>query len=208
MPKVAVYKMDGTKAGEINLSDEVFGIEPNVAVMHQVVKAQLANSRQGTKSTLTRAEVSGGGIKPYRQKGTGRARQGSIRSPQFRHGGVVFAPKPRDFRQDVNKKVRQLAIRSALSSKVKDGAIVVLEDLAFEKPRTKEMITLMGNLKLDRKALFVLGGKNENVVLAARNIPGVKMLPADTLNVADILEHDSFVATREAVKAIEEVYSK
>ncbi|MDP2892153.1 MAG: 50S ribosomal protein L4 [Bacillota bacterium] len=208
MPKVAVYKMDGTKAGEINLSDEVFGIEPNVAVMHQVVKAQLANSRQGTKSTLTRAEVSGGGIKPYRQKGTGRARQGSIRSPQFRHGGVVFAPKPRDFRQDVNKKVRQLAIRSALSSKVKDGAIVVLEDLAFEKPRTKEMITLMGNLKLDRKALFVLGGKNENVVLAARNIPGIKMLPADTLNVADILEHDSFVATREAVKAIEEVYSK
>ena len=208
MPKVAVYKMDGTKAGEINLSDEVFGIEPNVAVMHQVVKAQLANSRQGTKSTLTRAEVSGGGIKPYRQKGTGRARQGSIRSPQFRHGGVVFAPKPRDFRQDVNKKVRQLAIRSALSSKVKDGAIMVLEDLAFEKPRTKEMVRLMGNLKLDRKALFVLGEKNENVVLAARNIPGVKMLPADTLNVADILEYDSFVATKEAVKAIEEVYSK
>jgi large subunit ribosomal protein L4 len=208
MPKVAVYKMDGSKTGEIALSEEVFGIEPNVAAMHQVVKAQLANKRQGTKSTLTRAEVSGGGIKPYRQKGTGRARQGSIRSPQFRHGGVVFAPKPRDMHQDVNKKVRQLAIRSALSSKVKDGTLMVLEDLNLEMPKTKEMVKVLGNLNLTTKALFVMLEKNENAVRASRNLPGIKMLPADTLNVADILAHDHFIATKDAVKAIEEVYSK
>ena len=208
MPKVAMYKMDGTQAGEIELSDAVFGIEPNNAAMHQIVKAQLANKRQGTKCTLTRAEVSGGGIKPYRQKGTGRARQGSIRSPQFRHGGVVFAPKPRDFRQDVNKKVRQLAIRSALSAKVIDGSLVVLESLSFDAPKTKDMIKLIQNLKIDSKALIVMQGKDENVVLAARNIPGLKTLPADTLNVLDIIHHDKFVTTKDAVKAIEEVYSR
>ncbi len=208
MPKVAVYKMDGTPAGEMELSEAVFGIEPNTAAMHQIVKAQLANQRQGTKSTLTRAEVSGGGIKPYRQKGTGRARQGSIRSPQFRHGGVVFAPKPRDFRQDANKKVRQLAIRSALSAKVKDGSLVVLDSLNFDAPKTKDMVKLIQNLKIDNKALFVMQGKDENVVLAARNIPGIKTLPADTLNVLDIIHHDKFVATKDAVKAIEEVYSR
>lgn len=208
MPKVAMYKMDGTQAGEIELSDAVFGIEPNIAAMHQIVKAQLANKRQGTKCTLTRAEVSGGGIKPYRQKGTGRARQGSIRSPQFRHGGVVFAPKPRDFRQDVNKKVRQLAIRSALSSKVMDGSLVVLESLSFDAPKTKDMVKLIQNLKIDSKALIVMQSKDENVVLASRNIPGIKTLPADTLNVLDIIHHDKFVTTKDAVKAIEEVYSR
>lgn len=208
MPKVAVYNIDGTQSGEIVLKDEIFGIEPNTAAMHQVVKAQLANKRQGTQSALTRSEVSGGGIKPWRQKGTGRARQGSTRSPQWRHGGVVFAPKPRSYRQDVNKKVRRLAMRSALSAKVQDNDLIVLSDLTFEQPRTKNMTAVLSALNATGKALVVLAAANENVELSARNIPGVKTIQPGTLNVLDVINYDKFIITEQAVQQVEEVLSK
>ena len=192
----------------MELDEAVFGIQPNEAAMHQVIKAQLANKRQGTQSALTRAEVSGGGIKPWRQKGTGRARQGSTRSPQWRHGGVVFAPKPRDYHQDVNKKVRRLAMRSALSSKVAENKLVVVDALSMEQPRTKDMLACLTALKADKKTLIVMEGVNTNVALSARNLPGVKMAIPGTINVLDVVNYDTVVATKAAVEMVQEVYAK
>ena len=206
MPKVSVYKTDGTESGKIELKNEVFGIEVNEAVMHQVVVAQLANKRQGTQSALTRAEVSGGGIKPWRQKGTGRARAGSSRSPVWRKGGMVFAVKPRDYSQKVNKKVRKLAIQSALSMKVADKNIIVLEDLALEAPKTKLMAGILKNFDAT-KALVVTAGKDASVVRASGNIQGVKTLPADSVNVYDLLNYDKLVITKDAVRKVEEVFA-
>ena len=206
MPNVSVYKTDGTQAGTIELSDAVFGIEINETVMHDAVVAHLANKRQGTQSALTRSEVRGGGIKPFRQKGTGRARQGTIRAPQMTHGGIVFAPKPRDYSMKLNKKVRALAMCSALSQKVQDESLIVLEDLKMTAPKTKEMAAILKNLKAE-KALIVTNGKDEDVVRAAANIQGVKTTPAATLSVYDILKYDKFIVTKDAVKAIEEVYA-
>lgn len=208
MPKVDIYNMAGSAVGTMELDEAVFGIQPNEAAMHQVIKAQLANKRQGTQSALTRAEVSGGGIKPWRQKGTGRARQGSTRSPQWRHGGVVFAPKPRDYHQDVNKKVRRLAMRSALSGKVAENKLVVVDALSMEKPRTKDMLACLTALKADKKTLLVLEGVNTNVALSARNLPGVKMAIPGTLNVLDLVNYDTVVATKAAVEMVQEVYAK
>lgn len=206
MPKVALYSMDGTAVGDIDLSDDIFGVEVNHHVMHQVVKMQLANKRQGTQSALTRAEVRGGGAKPWRQKGTGRARHGSIRSPIWRKGGVVFAPKPRSYRYSLPKKVRRLAMKSALSSKVNEEAILVLDSLELKEAKTKEMAKVLDNFNINKKALIVLEGKNETVERAARNIPGVKLSYVNTLNVLDILNYDNFVITQDAVKKVEEVY--
>ncbi|MBC5648577.1 50S ribosomal protein L4 [Christensenella tenuis] len=206
MPNVSVYKTDGKEAGKIELKDEVFGVEINKSVMHDAVVAHLANRRQGTQSALTRSEVRGGGIKPFRQKGTGRARQGTIRAPQMTHGGVVFAPKPRDYSMKLNKKVRALAMCCALSQKVLDEDIIVMEDLKMKAPKTKEMAAILKNLKAE-KALIVTSGKDEDVVRAAANIQGVKTMPAATLSVYDILKYDKFIVTKDAVKAIEEVYA-
>lgn len=207
MPKVALYNTEGATVGEIELKDEIFGVEINEALLHQVVKVQLANKRQGTQSALTRAEVRGGGAKPWRQKGTGRARHGSIRSPIWIKGGVVFAPKPRDYRMSMPKKMKRLAMKSALSSKVVDDNIIVLESLELSQPKTKEMANILKNLNVDRKALLVLPGKNEAVERAARNIPGVKLAFVNTLNVLDILNYDKFIITKDAVQKVEEVYA-
>ena len=206
MPSVALYNIAGQEIGTVKLSDEIFAQEVNQAALHTVVRAYLANQRQGTQSALTRAEVSGGGIKPWRQKGTGRARQGSTRSPQWRHGGVVFAPKPRDYRVSVNKKVKRLAMKSALSSKVNDGSLVVFDALELAAPKTKEMIKVLANVKAGKKALIVMAEKDENVVKSAANIPGVRTALVGTMNVYEIVNHDSFIVTQEAVKKIEEVY--
>lgn len=206
MPTVSLYNMDGTVAGKVELSDEVFGVPVNEAVMHQVVVAHLANKRQGTQSALTRAEVSGGGIKPWRQKGTGRARQGSIRSPQWTKGGIVFAPKPRDYSKDVNKKVRRLAIKSALSLKVKEEKIIVLSDLSIPEAKTKEMVKVLNNLKAG-KALVVLGNVDEKVIRACSNIPNIKTEQANMLNAYDVLNYDQFIITQDAVKKVEEVFA-
>ena len=207
MPKVDIYKTDGSKTGkQANLADAVFGVEINETVIHEAVVAHLANLRQGTQSALTRSEVSGGGIKPFRQKGTGRARQGSSRAPQYYHGGVVFAPKPRDYHVKMNKKARKLAICSALSMKVRDNDIIVLEDLACE-PKTKEMVKILENLKVDNKALIVMNEKDENVVRAANNLQGIKTIIAGTLNVYDIVNYDKFIVTKSAAEAIAEVYA-
>lgn len=207
MPKVALYNIAGEQVGDIELKDEIFGVEINVEAMHQVVKMLLANRRQGTQSALTRAEVRGGGIKPWRQKGIGRARHGSIRSPQWTHGGVVFAPKPRSYRYTVPKKIRRLAMKSALTSKVNENNIIVLDDLNFEIPKTKQVVNMLKNLKVDTKALIVLPEKNENVEKSARNIPGVKTSLVNTLNVYDILKYDKFIITKSAVEKVEEVYA-
>ena len=206
MPKVAVYDITGKAVGEIELSDNIFGQEVNANVLHEVVKAYLANQRQGTQSALTRAEVSGGGIKPWRQKGTGRARQGSTRSPQWRHGGVVFAPKPRDYTIRVNKKVKRLAMKSALSSKVLDTDLIVFNELNLAAAKTKEMVKTLEAVKAD-KALIVLPESNETVERAARNIPGVKTTLVGTLNVYEILKYRKLILTEASVKKIEEVYS-
>ncbi len=206
MPNVSVFKTDGKEAGTIQLKDEVFGVEINKTVMHDAVVAHLANKRQGTQSALTRSEVRGGGIKPFRQKGTGRARQGTIRAPQMTHGGIVFAPKPRDYSMKLNKKVRTLAICSALSQKVADQDIIVMEDLKMKAPKTKEMAAILKNLKAG-KALIVTNGKDDEVVRAAANLQGVKTTMAQTLSVYDILRYDKFIVTKDAVKAIEEVYA-
>ena len=205
MPKVAVYDITGKAVGEIELSDNIFGQEVNANVLHEVVKAYLANQRQGTQSALTRAEVSGGGIKPWRQKGTGRARQGSTRSPQWRHGGVVFAPKPRDYTIRVNKKVKRLAMKSALSSKVLDTDLIVFNELNLAAAKTKEMVKTLEAVKAD-KALIVLPESNETVERAARNIPGVKTTLVGTLNVYEILKFRKLILTEASVKKIEEVY--
>ena len=205
MPKTTVYVMTGKSVGEMELSDEIFGQEVNANVLHEVVRAYLANQRQGTQSALTRAEVSGGGIKPWRQKGTGRARQGSTRSPQWRHGGVVFAPKPRDYTLRVNRKVKRIAMKSALSGKVQDSELIVLKDLDLQDAKTKEMVKVLDAVKAE-KALIVLPESNESVERAARNIEGVKTALVGTLNVYEILKHKSLVLTEASVKKIEEVY--
>jgi len=207
MPKVALYNTNGASVGEIDLKDEVFGVEMNEAVVHAVVKMQLANKRQGTQSALTRAEVSGGGIKPWRQKGTGRARHGSIRSPIWTKGGVVFAPKPRDYRYTLPKKIRRLAMKCALSSKVAENQIRVLESLELSQPKTKEMAGILKNLNANKKVLLVLPEKNETIERAARNIEGLKLAFVNTLNVLDILNYDMFVITKDAVERVEEVYA-
>ena len=206
MPNVAVYDRLAKKVGEIELSEKVFGVEINKEVMHQVVVAQLANKRQGTQSAKTRAEVRGGGIKPWRQKGTGRARQGSIRAPQWVKGGIVFAPKPRDYSQVVNKKVRALAIKSALTSKVADNNIFVVEGLELAAPKTKEMVKTVEAFEA-KKMLIVTADVNENVYKSARNIPGVQVIPVNNINVYDILRYEKFMITKDAVAKIEEVYA-
>ena len=206
MPQVDVYNLQGKQVGSVELSETVFGLEPHQSAMHQVIVAQLANRRQGTQSALTRTEVSGGGKKPWRQKGTGRARQGSTRAPQWRHGGVVFAPKPRDYSQKVNKKVRRLALLSALSSKVIDKQMFVLEDMSLQG-KTSELTAALKAMGVKGKALIVTLGVDNNVRRAAGNIPGVYAAQVNTLNVYDIMNYDSFVITKEAVAKVEEVYA-
>ncbi len=208
MPKVPLYNMDGNQVGEIELSDEVFGIEPNQAVMYQVVKMQLANRRVGTASTKTRGEVRGGGRKPYRQKGTGRARAGSIRSPLWRKGGVVFGPQPRDYSYTLPKKIRRLALKSALSSKVRGQDMIVMDELALEAPKTKRMVEILNALQVNKKALIVTADGDVNVYKSARNIPGVKPVRADFMSVYDILNHDKLVITKDAVAKVEEVLAR
>ena len=205
MPQVAVYDISGKTIGEIELSENTFGQPVNAAVMHEVVKAYLANQRQGTQSALTRSEVSGGGIKPWRQKGTGRARQGCTRSPQWRHGGVVFAPKPRDYTIRVNKKAKRVAMKSALSSKVLDQDVIVFDALNIEAPKTKEMVKVLNAVDV-KKALIVLAGPDDTVERAARNIPGVKTTLVGTLNVYEILKYQKLILTKESAQKIEEVY--
>ncbi len=207
MPTVSVYNMQGQSVGTIELSDAVFGVEVNAHAVHEVVVAQLANRRQGTQSALTRTEVSGGGKKPWRQKGTGRARQGSTRSPQWRHGGVVFAPKPRDYRITVNKKVRRLAMKSALTDKVLSSSFIVVDTLELAAPKTREMAAILKNLGADKKTLVVTEAVNSDVVRASGNIPTVKTTQVGTLNVYDIVNADKAIVTRQAVAQIEEVYA-
>ncbi|NBJ88965.1 50S ribosomal protein L4 [Acutalibacter sp. 1XD8-36] len=207
MAEVAVLNMQGREVGRQELSDSVFGIEPNVPVMNDMVKNYLANQRQGTQSALTRSEVSGGGRKPWRQKGTGRARQGSTRSPQWTHGGIVFAPKPRDYSYTLNKKVRRLAMKSALSSKVQDGEMIVIDKIALEGFKTKEIAAMLKAVGSERKALIVLDSVDEKVIKSAGNIPGVKTAQVNTLNVYDILNADKFIVVQGAVQKIEEVYA-
>ncbi|MGI6728553.1 MAG: 50S ribosomal protein L4 [Anaerovoracaceae bacterium] len=207
MTQVTMLKMDGTEAGKIELKDEIFGIDVNEYAIHEVVKNYLANQRQGTQSAKNRGEVRGGGRKPFRQKGTGRARQGSTTSPNHVGGGVAFAPKPRDYRYTLPKKTRRLAMKSALSSKVGEKEIIVLETLKMEQPRTKEMIKMLENIKAARKALIITDIKDENVIKSANNIPGVKTTMVGEMNVYDIINHTSLIVTKDAVNRIEEVYS-
>ena len=207
MAEVAVLNMQGKEVGRQQLSDAVFGIEPNVPVMNDMVKNYLANQRQGTQSALTRSEVSGGGRKPWRQKGTGRARLGSTRAPQWTHGGVVFAPKPRDYRYALNKKVRRLAMKSALSSKVQDGEMIVIDKIALEGFKTKDIAAILKAVGSEKKALIVLDSVDEKVIKSAGNIPGVKTAQVNTLNVYDILGADKFIVVQGAVQKIEEVYA-
>ena len=208
MPKVAVYNTEGKQVGEIYLKEEIFGAEVNQPLLHQAVQVYLANQRQGTQSTKTRAEVRSGGRKPWRQKGTGRARQGSIRSPQWTGGGVVFAPKPRDYSQRLPKKMRRQAMLSALSSKAANNEIMVLDSLVMDQPKTAFISAMLKNLNVDKKALIVVKGGDEVVAKSARNIPGVKTAFAGSLNVYDILKYDTFLITRDAVQEVEEVYGK
>lgn len=207
MPKVSLYNVSGEQVGDIELNDSIFGIEVNQHVLYEVVKNQLANKRQGTQSTKTRSEVRGGGRKPWNQKGTGRARQGSIRAPQWKGGGVVFAPKPRDHSYKLPKKVRRLAMKSALSAKVSSEEILVLDNLNLDSPRTKDIVKMLKDNNSTKKALIVMVDKNENVVRSANNIQGVETTLVSTLNVYDILRHDLFIITQEAVKKVEEVYA-
>jgi large subunit ribosomal protein L4 len=207
MPKAAVLNMAGESVGEIELSESIFGIEPNKAVLHAAVVNYLANQRQGTQSTLTRTEVSGGGRKPWKQKGTGHARQGSIRAPQWRHGGVALGPKPRDYSYTINRKVKRLAIKSALSSKVQENELIVLDSLSLEEYKTKAVINVLNAIKSGKKVLIVMPVADEKVVFSARNIPGVKTTFVGSLNVYDILDCDTFVVLKDAVTAIEEVYA-
>lgn len=208
MPDVKVLNMNGEEVGKISLSEAVFGVEPNTVAMHAAVINYLANRRHGTQSTKTRTEVSGGGRKPWRQKGTGHARQGSTRSPQWVHGGVALGPKPRKYRFTLNKKVRRLALVSALSSKVAAEEMIVLDTLELNEIKTKAMVKTLKNIGAEGKALVVMPEVNVNVVKSANNIPGVKTTITNALNVYDILNYDKFVATKEAVEKIEEVYSK
>ena len=208
MPNVAVFNMAGEKVSELALNDSVFAVEPNTSVMHMAVINYLANQRQGTQSTLTRAEVSGGGKKPWRQKGTGRARQGSTRAPQWYHGGIALGPKPRSYNFTINRKVRQLAIKSALSSKVLANELVVLDSLTLAAIKTKEIVKILAALKAGKKALIVLPEKDDVVYRSARNIAGVKVAPANCINTYDILNCDTLILVKDAVAKIEEVYAK
>ena len=208
MPNLKVLDMAGKEVGNISLSDGVFGIEPNAAVLHAAVRAYLMNQRQGTQSTLTRTEVSGGGKKPWRQKGTGRARQGSTRAPQWTHGGIVFAPKPRSYRVTSNKKVRRLALKSALSSKVADGEMVVINDIKADDYKTKVMAKMLSAVGVTGKALVVLADGDEKVAASLRNIEGVKIALPGTINTYDILNCGKFVVAEAAARKIEEVYAQ
>ncbi|AVD54790.1 50S ribosomal protein L4 [Heyndrickxia coagulans] len=205
MPKVALYNQNGSQVGEVELNDAVFGIEPNEHVLFEAIIMQRASLRQGTHKVKGRSEVRGGGRKPWRQKGTGRARQGSIRAPQWRGGGTVFGPVPRSYSYKLPKKVRRLAIKSALSSKAQENNILVLDALNFDKPKTKDFIAVLKNLSVDKKALVVTDGLNENVVLSARNIPGVTVVEAAGVNVWDVVNHDQLIMTKSAVEKVEEV---
>ena len=206
MPKTTLYNTKAEKVGEIELSDLVFGIEANKEAMHTMVVNYLANQRQGTQSTKTRTEVRGGGRKPWRQKGTGRARQGSIRAPQWTGGGVALGPKPRSYRFSVNKKLRRLALKSALSTKVAENEIIVIDELKLDSFKTKEMAAILKAFEADN-ALVVTAGKDDNVVRSAANIPGIETSMAENLNVYDVLKHSKFIVTKDAVSKIEEVYA-
>jgi large subunit ribosomal protein L4 len=207
MPNIAVLDMAGKEVSTIELSDAIFGIEPNAAVMHHMVVNYLANQRQGTQSALTRAEVSGGGRKPWRQKGTGHARQGSTRAPQWTHGGIVFAPKPRDYSYTVNKKVRRLAMKSAFSAKAASNDIIVIDNIATDKFSTKTMAAMLNAVGSEKKALIVLPTVDKKVINSARNIPGVKTAQVNELNVYDMLNADKLIIAKEAVEKIQEVYA-
>ena len=206
MAEVSVLNMEGSEVGKMKLNDAIFGVEINEHLVHQAVVAQLANNRQGTQKAKTRSEVRGGGRKPWRQKGTGHARQGSIRSPQWTGGGVVFAPTPRDYSKKMNKKEKRIALKSALTSRVQDGKFIVLDELKFDAPKTKEFAEVMKNLEAD-KALVVINDNDTNVVKSAANIPTVKTASTNTINVYDILKYDTVIVTQDAVKTIEEVYA-
>jgi large subunit ribosomal protein L4 len=205
MPKVSVLSQTGSSVGDIELNEAIFGIEPNEAVLFEALVQQRASLRQGNHKVKTRAEVAGGGRKPWRQKGTGRARQGSIRSPQWRGGGIVFGPTQRSYSYKLPKKVRRLALLSALSTKVRDEEIIVLEGLAFDAPKTKEFTKVLKDLSIDKKALFVTADLDEAVALSARNIPGISVVTANGINVLDLVAHDKLVITKDAVQKIEEV---
>jgi len=207
MPKVDVYNISGQKVGDMDLSDDIFAVEINKVAMHSAVVNYLANARQGTQSTKTKAEVRGGGKKPWRQKGTGRARHGSIRNPQWTGGGVALGPKPRSYKYTLPKKVKRLALKSALTSKVVENNIIVLDDLKLEAIKTKEMVNVLNNLKVDSSALIVLPEVDRNVVLSARNLEGVKTTTTNSINTYDILRYNKFIVTKDAVSKIEEVYA-
>lgn len=207
MPKAALYNIEGKQIGDIDLKDEIFAVEISNAALHMTVKNFLANQRQGTQSTKTRTEVRGGGAKPWKQKGTGRARQGSIRAPQWTGGGVALGPKPRDYRYALNKKTRRLALKSALTVKVNDNEIMVIDSLKMDEIKTKKFVEIMKNLKIEKKAFFVTGEKEANLIASANNIPGVKTAIVDTINTYDILNHDILVIEKSAVIKLEEVYS-
>ena len=209
MPSTTVYNMAGEAIEQLELSEQVFGVTPNVPVLHQVVTAQLVNRRQGNASTKTRSEVSGGGKKPYKQKGTGRARQGSTRAPQFRHGGAVFGPKPHPYHHDVPKKMRRLAIKSALSDKVANEQLIVINELALETPRTKDMLAILDSLPIDgRKVLMMLPQRDENIVLSTRNIPTAKVQHVSSINVVELLKHDWIIMPKQTVRWIELVFGE
>ena len=207
MAKVSVVDMTDKKVSDITLNDEIFGIEPNEAAVHAVVKNYLANQRQGTQSAKTRSEVRGGGKKPFRQKGTGRHRQGSSTDPSQIGGGIVFAPKPRDYRYSLNKKLKRLAMKSVLSAKVADKELIVVNELKFDEPKTKEMVKVLAALNAQKKALIVMDEKDDNVVKSAHNIPGVRTALVGTMNVYEIVNHTTLILTQDAVKRIEEVYA-
>lgn len=205
MPKVALYNQTGAQVGEIELADSVFGIEPNEAVLFDAIVMQQASQRQGTHDVKNRSEVAGGGRKPWKQKGTGRARQGSIRAPQWKGGGVVFGPTPRKYGYKLNRKVRRLALKSALSSKVQNNELFVLDALNLAAPKTKDMAHVLNSLKVDRKVLIVTSEYDQNIALSSRNIPGAKFVDAAGVNVLDLVAHDKVIVTKEAVAKVEEV---
>jgi large subunit ribosomal protein L4 len=206
MPTVGLFNIEGNKVGELSLNEKVFNVEVNAAVLHQVVVAQLANKRQGTQSAKTRAEVRGGGIKPWRQKGTGRARQGSIRSPQWAGGGIVFAPKPRSYRVSLPKSMRRVAMKSALTSKVLENEMIVLESLEMDAPKTKTIVAMLNAFEA-KKALIVTAESNANVYKSGRNIEGIQVMPVNNINVYDLLKYEKLIITKDAVSKLEEVYA-
>lgn len=208
MPKVDIHRIDGQKIGELELAKELFDVEIKEYAVHQVVVALLANKRQGTQSAKTRAEVSGGGKKPWRQKGTGRARQGSIRAPQWIHGGIVFAPKPRDYRVSIPKSLKRVAMKSVLTSKVKENNMIVLDNILFELPKTKELVNVLNNLKVGKlKSLVITDSVNQNLYRSGKNLQDVCVIPVNNINVYDLLKYEKLIITEAAIKKLEEVYS-